>query len=823
MKPGRALILAATLSASTPLLGDPAPPAATATVPVTISTRTAAPPSLTSPAVLMAKAFRPAPQTCDTAIPGTLPLLAPAPADQVPCMYSPFQRERWSLCPAFAPSPVLPLPFGGVKPTQEAAFIVGDEVEGQQNGISKISGHVQLDQADRRVTATTMTYDSNTGIAIAQGNVGYATPAMVLQGPTGNYDTNKGTGTFDQAEFLMPQRHGHGFAQVFNSLDAYRSELFGVEYTTCPPGHVDWTFLAPDMHIDTNTDTGEAHDVTIHFLGVPIFWTPYLNFPVTDARKSGFLGADFSFDKVGGLNMGAPYYFNLAPNYDDTLYPRVITKRGVQVGDQFRYMDEYNTDNLYGSLLPHDQVYGSERGQLVLKHNTEFNEFTNFNVLYNWVSDDQFFQDLGTNISAGSETLLARHARFTYDDEQDVSFLTQLEDWQTISPFIPPDRYTYRRLPQMVLDWGNNLDTSGPLYNLYGEGVRFQRDLRIGAWRTDLKPSIGLPFTSSYGFFIPTVAWRLTDWDLDQSTFTPVGSPTSVTLNDRHLSRSTPIFDIDMGLYFDRQSGDYIETLEPRIYYLRVPYRNQDSIPIFDTVTPLFSYQQLFTDNRFVGADRQSDANQVSYALSSRILNAGTGGQLLEWDIGQIHYFEDRRVQVSPFTPAETTVFSDVAADILYNLNQQWGATYQQLWSPNTRETDLASVLLQYHPAYHQVVNIGYQFRRPNIKQTDFSFDWPLTSAWSMVGRWNYDIVGHVTLEDLLGFEYDTCCWNFQILHQHYVTPTGHYDNVFFFELQLKGLVTGGRHLESLLQNGILGYSDNDFDQPQPPQVPATQ
>lgn len=832
MKAGRALILAAALLASVPLIA--APPAAittrpttTAPAPATANSPTAAPPSLTSPAALMAKAFRPQPQTCDVQPPGVMPLLAPATADQTLCMFSPFTRNRWSLCPAFGPSPVMAMPPGSPKPIQQPAYIVGDQVDGLQTGVSKITGHVQLDQGDRRVTAAEMTYDSNTGLAVAKNDVGYATPTIVLSGPTGNYDTNKGTGSFDQADFLMPLRHGHGTAQVFNSLDAYRSLLLGVQYTTCPPDHVDWSLVAPDMSLDSSTDTGIAHDVTIHFFGVPIFWTPYLNFPITDARKSGFLGSDFGFDVVSGFSVGAPYYLNLADNYDDTLYPHIFTKRGLQMGDEFRYLSEINSGSIYASYLPHDQVADRERSQLVVKHDTSFNQFSDFNFVYNWVSDDQFFQDLGSNLPIHSETVLERHARFTYDDEQDWMFMTQFQDFQTIDPFIPPEQYSYRRLPQMVLNWANNLDSSGPLYGLYAEGVRFQRDDRVGAWRTDIKPSIGYPFADSAGYFTPTLAWRLTDYDLGQSMFTSGSTPPS--LDDRHLSRALPIFDIDTGLYFDRGAGDYVETLEPRLYYLRVPYHDQTQIPIFDTVTPQFSYLQMFSDNRFIGADRQGDANQLSYAVSGRILNATTGGQLLQWDLGQIRYFADRRVQISQTVAPDTALFSDVSGDILYNLNDQWGATYQQLWNSATRATDLASVVLQYHPAYHQVVNLGYQYRRSNtsplldIKQTDFSFDWPLSNAWSMVGRWNYDIVSHLTLEDLVGFEYDTCCWNFQILHQHYVTPTGHFDNVFFFELQLKGLVTGGRHLESLLQRGILGYSDNSFDEPQPPEVPATQ
>ena len=838
MKAGRALILAAALLASVPLIA--APPVAT-TVPTAVTTSAAivapasatatgptlAPPSLTSPAALMAKAFLPRPQTCDIRAPGTLPLLAPATVDETPCIFTPFTHNRFDLCPAFATSPVLPMLPGSPKSIQQPAYFVGDQVEGLQTGISKITGHVQLDQGDRRVTAAEMTYDSNTGLTVAKNDVGYATPTIVLTGPSGNYDTNKGIGTFDQADFLMPLRHGHGSARLINALDDEHNLLYGVEYTTCPPGHVDWMFTAPDMSLDNSTDTGIAHDVTIHFLGVPIFWTPYLNFPITDDRKSGFLGVDFSFDVVSGFNIGAPYYLNLADNYDDTLYPRIITKRGTQVGDEFRYLTEINSGTIYASYLPHDQVADSERGQLVVKHDTSFNEFNDFNFIYNWVSDDQFFRDLGSNLPIVSPTMLERHARFTYDDEQDWMFMTQMQDFQVIDPFIPQDLFTYRRVPQMVLNWANNIDTTGPLYGIYAEGVRFQRDDRLGAWRTDIKPSIGYPFTSSAGYFTPTLGWRLTDYDLGQSMFSTGGVP--VTVDDRHLSRAMPIFDIDTGLYFDRDAGDYIDTLEPRLYYLRVPYRDQTQIPIFDTITPQFSYLQMFTDNRFIGADRQGDANQLSYAVSGRVLNGITGSELMEWDLGQIRYFADRRVDISPLATPDTTLFSDVNGDILYNLNDQWKATYQQLWNPYTRSTDLASVVLEYHPAYHQVVNLGYQFRRSStsplqdIKQTDFSFDWPLSNAWSMVGRWNYDIVSHLTLEDLVGFEYDTCCWNFQILHQHFVTPTGQFDNVFFFELQLKGLVTGGRHLESLLQRGILGYSDNSFDEPEPPEVPATQ
>ncbi|HEX2667056.1 MAG TPA: LPS assembly protein LptD [Gammaproteobacteria bacterium] len=820
MKAARAPLFVAALLMAASAYADPVP--AASTTPAPAAGTILAPPSSTSAAVLMARAFRPKPQTCESQSPGMDPVLMPALRDQPNCMLSPFARDKWGRCPAFPPAPVLQLDHA-LPPNQQPSFIVGDQIEAAENGASLISGNVQLDQGDRRVTSQKMTYDSDTGIALVNEGVGYASPRMMLTSPSGVYDTGKGSGSFKDADFLMPQRNGHGTAALFNSVDDAHSQLVGATYTTCPPGNVDWMLSAPGMNFDTSTNTGEAYDVTIHFLGMPIFWTPYLNFPLTDDRKSGFLGGNFSFDVINGVELNAPYYLNLADNYDVTLFPRIITKRGVDMGAEARWLTQYNQGMIYGDYLPHDQVADRERSQLAFKNDTDINEFNNVSALYNWVSDYNYFHELGSQLSTNSTVNLPRHLRYTYDDEADWLFMSQFEDFQVLNPRLAPERYTYRRLPQVVLDWGNNQDISGPQYHLYGEAVRFQRELRIGAWRTDLKPSMSLPISGAAAYFTPTVAWRVTDYDLTNDTFTPFRQPT-ITVGDRHLSRSLPIFDIDTGLFFDREGESYTQTLEPRLYYLRVPYRDQSQIPVFDALQPEFGYLQLFSDNRFYGADRQGDANQVSYALTTRFLDSLTGAQVLQADVGQIRYFSDRRVQLRPDTPPQTALFSDVVGDVLYDFNEMWSASYNQLWNPATRQTDLAAVLLQYHPGYHQVINIGYQFRRPNLKQTDFSFAWPLAGAWSWVGRWTYDVVNHINLEELWGFEYDNCCWNFQIVHRHFLMPNQSYDNVFFFQLQLKGLGTAGRHLDDLLRRGILGYSDNDFDQPlQPEELPGTQ
>lgn len=824
-----ALSFAAALCVVAPLRAAPTAAPSTATTPApAASTRSYsfAPPSVTSAAVLMARAFRPKPETCDSLAPGTLPVLAPAPVNQTSCMMSPFARNKWARCPVFPAAPVIPLTgtgFGSMPaPQQQTSFVVGDTIDGIQTGVSIISGNVQLDQGDRRVTASKMTYDSNTGVALMDKGLNYYSPHMELASPSGIYDTIDGSGTFQAALFQLPQRNGRGSANVFNSLDDDHSQLYQVEYTTCPPGHDDWLLTAPDLYLDTDANLGEGHDVTIHFFGVPIFWAPYLNFPISDERKSGFIGSTFSFDVLNGFEVSAPYYFNLAENYDLMLFPRVITKRGVENGAEFRWLTEYNQGYLFGDYLPHDQVANRERSQFMFRDTGRFDDFNTLDTEYQWVSDDRFFRDLGSDITIPSVSLLTRHIKYTYDDEADWMFMSQLEDFQVIDPYIARPRFSYRRLPQLVLDWSNNTDFTGPQYNMYAEFVRFQRDLRIGSKRTDLKPSVSLPLTDAAGYFTPTLAWRMTDYDLD-SNIVPVFNQPTYTVGDRHQSRETPIFDIDTGLFFDREGDSFTQTLEPRLYYLRVPYRDQNDIPIFDAVEPQFSYLQLFSDNRFYGADRQGDANQLSYALTTRFLDALTGVQVLEADIGQTRYFADRRVQLQRDAAPDTFVYSDVVGDVLYNLNQVWSADYSQLWNPTTRQTDLASVLLQYHPGYQQVVNLGYEFLRTNnpnsyVKQTTVSYAWPLAGAWSTVAGWNYDVTHHYTLEWLWGVEYDSCCWNFQLAHRHFLMPNKKYDNVFFFSLQLKGLGTVGKHLQDLLQRDILGYANDQFSEPLQPE-----
>lgn len=723
--------------------------------------------------------------------------------------------DLWGRCPPLPPSPVAPLPPGAPPDDQQPTSLTADDVNGYVHGISIFTGHPKAVQGSRQLTAERMEYDAVTGKIHATNNVQLYSPNLAAHGNSADYDLNTASGVLDQANFQLPQRHGRGRATRMQMLDKNRNLLTDMYYTTRPVGKQDWMLHASRMLMDQSTNTGIGHNVVIDFYHVPIFWTPYINFPLNDARKSGFLAPSFGYSTSSGSDVTLPYYFNLAPNYDATLSPRYISQRGFDLGGEFRYLLEGGSKGQFDlNYLPNDKLANRNRGLFQFSDNTPFGAQPGwaFNTAYNWVSDNLYFQDLGDSLVAIASTIQERHAAINYASaDGDLNFGGQFQGFQVVDPLIRPTSYPYRRLPQVTLDWESDAASQGPQYSLQSELVRFQREDRIGALRTDIKPSVSDTFGTAGYYFTPTAAFRFTDYSLNDNLLT--GQQT-------HITRTLPILSLDSGLSLERDfdNGNYIQTLEPRLFYLYVPYRDQSNIPLFDAVQPQFSFLQLFTDNRYFGADRQGDANQLSYALTSRLLDGSDGSEIVEASLGEIRYFKDRQVQMQycPLptscrtpTPPDTNLFSDVVGNLTFNINDEWSTSYGQQWNPYTRQTDLGAVGVQYHPAYHQVINLAYRYNRSlNLKQTDLSLDWPLGGGWSTVGRWNYDVQNRLTLESFIGLQYDSCCWTLQLVHRRFITQTGVADSQFFLELQLKGLATIGHRLEDFLQNGILGYSD---------------
>ncbi len=719
------------------------------------------------------------------------------PADLSGSTPAPPVSDQWSLCPVPPPPP--PPPAG--PDSEQPTLIDADRSKAVRQGVSVLSGNVDIRQGQRELKADRAEYDSRDRTVRVEGNVHYASPTLSADGDKGHYNLDSGKGELSDAEYFLPQRHGRGAASTVETLDQDHSRLSDVSYTTCPAGDTDWELLAPELDLDHAAGVGTGHNVHVDFFGVPFFYTPYISFPLDDRRKSGFLAPSFGGRGTTGTEIEIPYYWNIAPDMDATITPRNMTRRGIMTNLEYRYLTESTAGRTNVSYLANDRVTGATRDNLHYDQKTDLGDSWTFSANLNHVSDPLYFTDFGNSLAVATTVSQPSVLRLGYTDTN-WQFATIAQSIQTLNPTTLKITTPYRTLPRVSLDWSSDDTGLGPAYSVDTEFTRFQLGGHTNALRLDLEPRASYTFGTPGYYVTPTVGMSAAHYSLlNPGPSQPDG-----------ISRTAPIFSLDSGLYFTRDAGstgDLIQTLEPRLFYLYVPYRNQDQIPRFDTGLPTFNMLQLFTENRFTGTDRLGDANQISYALTSRLLDKSSGKELLEASIGQIHYFADRRVQLTPSRPVETATRSDWVAESRLALGDAWSASANMQWSPTTRDPQLASLQLQYAPGPRQVVNASYRFHRGQIKQTDLSFSWPLTRNVSMVGRWNYSIKDHVTLESFAGLQYETCCWAFQAVTRHFVTSTGETDSALFFQLELKGLGSVGRRLDDFLERGILGYQSN--------------
>ena len=297
----------------------------------------------------------------------------------------------------------------------------------------------------------------------------------------------------------------------------------------------------------------------------------------------------------------------------------------------------------------------------------------------------------------------------------------------------------------------------------------------------------------------PAVAFRYTQWELDSDP----AFADSVT-------RSMPLLSFDAGLLFERDTGGgMVQTLEPRLYYLQVPFRDQTGIPLFDTAIPDVRFEQLFRDNRFIGADRQGDADQLSLALTSRLLDQSDGRTVLEGSIGQITYFEDRQVTLT--AAPDTLSRSELIAQIASDLTAQLSVSATTVFEPDQSQTQRSNISLRWRPEARKRLDFSYRFRQGSVEQTDLALVWPLGSSgaqrWRVIARWNYSLLDDDSLETLGGLEYESCCWALRFGAREYIfNRTGETDRTVFLQLELKGLARVGERFEELLERGASNH-----------------
>uniref|UniRef100_UPI003564D28D LPS-assembly protein LptD n=1 Tax=Immundisolibacter sp. TaxID=1934948 RepID=UPI003564D28D len=616
-------------------------------------------------------------------------------------------------------------------------------------------------------------------------------------------------GTIENASYALREKRARGRATRIIRRDASRHTLEGAFYTTCPPGKRDWALRATKVDLDFDDGQGSARNVVLDFKGVPILYSPYFSFPLSDERKSGFLAPSAGNSDETGFEFRAPYYLNLAPNYDATITPRYMSKRGLMMGGLGRYLFRGTEGEIGGTLLPSDKEADRDRNYVFLKQNGRFTPRWTHYLSYNRVSDDQYFEDFGNNLTDVSTTHLQRLATTSYNGDN-WRVRGQVETYQTLSGSRP-----YRRLPQLMFN------TSGFLfgdlnYAIDSEFTEYDHPDLVDGTRIDLYPSLSLPWETAAFRVEPRLGFRYTQYSLNDQ----------LPGRDDNPSRSVPIFSVDSGMFFERDLDlwgvDAVQTLEPRLFYLYIPNRDQDDIPLFDTSDTDFTFQSLFRTNRFSGPDRQGDANQVTAAVTSRILSASSGVEMLRTSLGQIRYLRDRQVGLRPGSAIEASE-SAIVGELWARLTRSLTARGDLEWDPDSGSTQRSVFGLYYRPDNGVLLNASYRMRRElpklsapglteSLEQIDISGLIPLGRNWQLVGRSYYSLPESKIIESFIGLGYESCCWGARVVTRRYVRSlSGDTTSAILFELELKGLTNIGNKVENLLTEGVFGYSRDAY------------
>ena len=752
-------------------------------------------------------------------------------------------------CPSPSPPPTAPAPATAAAAAQAGKAtaaargsgnieIKADSADVSVEGKGSLKGNVVVRQGDVELRAGEMQIDKPNQFVKSAGSIEYSDPLVHVTGAGGSYSAATGA-EFQGAQFDLRERGARGAADSLALTPDGVLHLRKVTFTTCPAAHEAWELKASSITLDTRDQIGTGRNASVDFLGVPLVYLPWVSFPLSSERKSGFLFPSIGSTSSSGFQLAVPYYWNIAPNADFTFQPVEYTKRGPDLGGDLRFLTTDQHGELEWNYLPNDTLYGGSRSRVQLNDVAELPADVRLTIDAQAVSDVLYFQDFSQSPAGTSTSFLNRSATLSYRDEH-WSVDGQAQQYQTIDTTVLVDERPYARVPRLAVD--SDYTLFGVLhYGFQSEVVDFQHaPSTVGlpplpaGWREDATPGLSLALAGPGYFFRPALAWRATYYQL---TDTLPGTPTS-------LSRTLPLASVDTGLVFERESGSHggrTLTLEPRIQYLYVPYRDQSALPVFDTGLPDLNVVELFRTNRYVGADRVSDANQLTTGLTSRLLDALTGRQFLTATIGQSYYFTTPRVTLPGETPVAAP-HSDFVAQLAITAFADWNADAGVQWDPDNRRSERTQLNLQYKPAPDAVVNLSYRYERfvqlpefvqgvqlpcnplapiqPGVAtgcdsqgfdQVDGSAAWPIHRSWNIFVREVFDLRNHEELERFAGFEYRACCWRLRLGARRYVSSfTGSRDTGIWLQLELAGLAGVGSASDTSLSEEIRGYTPAD-------------
>lgn len=692
-----------------------------------------------------------------------------------------------------------------------AAFISAQHVESRKDGQLEASGDVELRQGGQVISAGHLVYGQESKDVLAEGAVRLEQPGTVVTGPVLKLNLDTQVGEMIRPQFEFSENHSRGAAEIAHIESKTNYTFDDATYTTCPAGDDDWLLRVSRLDIDRTTQTGVAHHARVEFQGVPILYTPWMDFPLNDRRRSGFMGPTFGSTSKGGTEFTLPYYWNIAPNYDATIAPRMISKRGTQFNNEFRYLGSAHAGEVHYDVLPYDRLDGMQRHRVALEHSQTLAAGLGAALNLNRVSDDAYFRDLSTQVSGTSQTNLLREGVLSYAaDWWNAS--ARVQRYQTLQDPLAPVALPYRRQPQLTLN--AHQTAADASVSFASEYVDFRHDTAVNAQRLVLYPSVSYPLLNDPGFYLtPKLGMHHTQYRMGANNI--AGLPDA--------SRSLPVFSTDSGMVFERDDSflgtDYVQTLEPRLYYVYVPYRDQDLLPNFDSAQAPFNFAQIFTENRFFGSDRVGDANMATLALTSRVIDDEGGTERLRVTLGQRYSFEEPRVNL--VAPTESTSRSDVLLAVGGRLSRAWSLDSLFQYNPNQQHTEAYNAMARYNPEAGKLLNLGYRFTRNTLRQADLSGQWPLFSRWHGVARLNYSLQDRRFLEALAGLEYNQACWAMRFVAQSFTTATRERSTGIFLQLELNDLVRIGSDPLDALRSSVSGYTKlNSLPAGQPEQGP---
>lgn len=690
-------------------------------------------------------------------------------------------------------------PLQGKKAAPDQTQLQADEADMSGKTSTRFSGSVVIQRGDQRIEADQAEYFHNTEDFDAEGKIRFFDKNLIVEGQKAQMNLKNNQGIIDHAQYRSLTKNARGGAEKLHIKPEYLV-LENGSYTSCRPGATDWELTASEITLNNKTHQGTATNVVVDFKGVPFFYLPYMRFPIGDQRLSGILYPGFGTSDEHGTEFSIPYYWNIAPNYDATITPHTMSKRGAMLETEFRYLQEKSSGQILFNYLEDDKLYGQDRRQLGWDHRGTVGEGWSTSVSYKEVGDPDYLTDFGGSLGNISTTHLKQIASLNYNTPGWL-FTGLVQNYQTLQGTAP-----YRRLPQLRLssrfaERDNQLN-----FNVSSEWVRFDHsdENKLLADRFNLQSVLEFPMRSNAFFFVPKITGQYTRYQLNKNAVSTETEP----------DRSIPIYSLDTGVFLERDTsfGDtpLLQTFEPRLFYVYSPYRDQDELPVFDSGLKTFSFNTLFLENRFSSVDRVGDTKQLAAVLTTRFQHQLTGAELFSASIGQVRYFEDRLVTLPGASPATSTDSSYVAR-ITAHPARGWSFSSDMQWDPQDKRTEYSTNRLQYR-ASDVILNLGYRYRENALETRDTSFIWRINPRWRILAGNQYDLRNQRHLETVYGLDYNSCCWGVRLLLREYYNGAADddYEQGIYLSLELKGLSNFGQSEQSrtILQKAIPGYRE---------------